>query len=429
MNNNSALLVTAPLRKVISEDRIREQSGVDIIYFSYCNEHKSNSESTIISNYLRYFSFERFLTRNVQKKNELERLCYCQLDSLTTFDNIDLLLCEFDPIPINISRIRNVIKVDSLIARNLSYLLLGKYNCLKIDNKSFSQTQPRFELSAFGVQNISNQICYLINTQKGSLTFEENIENNSKISIIRLSTKLFVRLATNKLERLLGKRWRVLVFQMSEVGKVQRIGSISTNRRSFVADPFLIFLDNDVVVVAERFISRDNKGVISTYHKNNGFHQAKDLITEEFHLSFPFPFVLDGVSYIFPESSHGDFQSIYATNQTGTDVTQKLEFVIDKRMVDPILFEDKGNWHLLYNELDASGANYNSILKHMVSKNPFNFRDDLVLSESINSHSEYLRNGGIIDGIRKYRVGQNLGLIVMELVLEYLSYIIIQTEH
>ena len=130
---------------------------------------------------------------------------------------------------------------------------------------------------------------------------------------------------------------------------------VKNNFKYWAADPFLFQYDDDFYIFAELYDYVECRGGLG-YCKWNGktFGKWKKVISESYHLSYPFIFDKDGQIYIMPES--GASQTLYLYRAVDfPDKWEKMN-VLRKDVVygDTSLFEWGGRTYALtYNVRDS----------------------------------------------------------------------------
>ncbi|MFD3394324.1 hypothetical protein U0R10_06805 [Aquirufa sp. OSTEICH-129V] len=113
----------------------------------------------------------------------------------------------------------------------------------------------------------------------------------------------------------------------------------------YLADPFiLISEENKLVVLAEEFDRFKKKGelisiTITGFSTNELFVSKKVLISEDFHLSFPAPYFVEGEFYILPESSEIEKLLLYKLDIPNLKIIKKLD-LSEGHFVDPVIYSD-----------------------------------------------------------------------------------------
>lgn len=85
------------------------------------------------------------------------------------------------------------------------------------------------------------------------------------------------------------------------------------NKMHFIADPFIFKNKQGNINLLYEGFSIEKDGIISLKSIDNNFKQIfqKDLLKTESHLSYPFVFIENDITYIIPESSKNGQVSIY----------------------------------------------------------------------------------------------------------------------
>lgn len=179
----------------------------------------------------------------------------------------------------------------------------------------------------------------------------------------------------------------------------------------FLADPFLWEHQGKTYCFVEDYSFRDRIGRISVLEVNKkGASEPKIVLSEPFHLSFPFMFEYGGTTYMCPECSQSREIRLYRP----LEFPHRWEFVTaimsDVCAGDTMLFEWNGRWWMLTN-LDRTGqGDFGSEL--------YLFSADSPLSQSWTPHPANPlkidtvggRNAGLLrEGNRLFRAGQVQG--------------------
>jgi hypothetical protein len=179
----------------------------------------------------------------------------------------------------------------------------------------------------------------------------------------------------------------------------------------FLADPFVWQNQGKTYCLVEDFSFREGVGRISAFAVDRqGASEPKTALAESFHLSFPFLFEFNGITYMCPECSGSGQIRLYRS----VEFPYQWEFV--KAIMtgvcagDTMLFERGGWWWMLTN-IDRTGQDdFGSELYLYFADSP--------LSDSWRPHpanplkidSQGGRNAGLLrDGDRLFRAGQLQG--------------------
>ena len=132
---------------------------------------------------------------------------------------------------------------------------------------------------------------------------------------------------------------------------------IDNDRNYWAADPFLFDYNDDIYIFAELYDYKLCRGCIG-YTKWNGksFDGWTKVITEEFHLSYPFIFEYDGEIYILPES--GADNSLFLYKAIVFPSKWKKERIIKQDIIfadtTPFIY-DKHKYALTYDVKEQGG--------------------------------------------------------------------------
>ena len=131
---------------------------------------------------------------------------------------------------------------------------------------------------------------------------------------------------------------------------------IDNGRKGWYADPFLFDFDGKTYLFAEFFSYDISRGVlvVAVYDEaEEKFGDFKEIIREDYHLSYPFVFIgNDSEIYMLPESNESEQLYLYKA-VSFPDKWEKYK-VIDEdiRLVDTTLFKWDGRQFALSLELD-----------------------------------------------------------------------------
>jgi hypothetical protein len=83
----------------------------------------------------------------------------------------------------------------------------------------------------------------------------------------------------------------------------------------FWADPFLIIYKKKRYVFFEKFLKKENKGILSVGEiKNNKLMNIRDILNKNYHLSYPFVFKRGNFFYLIPETHENKRLEVYRSN-------------------------------------------------------------------------------------------------------------------
>jgi hypothetical protein len=124
---------------------------------------------------------------------------------------------------------------------------------------------------------------------------------------------------------------------------------IEAPRGLFYADPFLIDINGQRICLVEDFDSTLGRACITAIriHDARSYEVIGPIIRETFHLSFPFPMILEDRLFVVPESAEARDIRMYECVEFPN--TWKLHAVLmdDVEAYDTQIFPVEGRWELL----------------------------------------------------------------------------------
>lgn len=241
------------------------------------------------------------------------------------------LFINFSRLKIDDSEFR--LKINrSLIVDSLSILFSTKWifiDSLFVEIFKGSKKNVDFNLSLRG-KNKSFFVSKIISTTFYLLSERVDLKELTLTSRPDKSKyfKRFLRELTNKVLKK-KEHWDIMLFKKGELFK--KLDFVSN---SFLADPFLFKTQDKLYLFYERFDFNKKKGIIGVYDVYQDVY--RDVLEEEFHLSFPNVFELGGKYCMIPESSESGQLRMYEA----TDFPNywKLLTIIDSKikLYDPI---------------------------------------------------------------------------------------------
>ena len=130
-------------------------------------------------------------------------------------------------------------------------------------------------------------------------------------------------------------------------------------RNVFYADPFSVVVKGKLYIFFEEYPYKDIKGRIAyTCFENGCFSVPQTVISESFHLSYPYILVDKGNIYMIPESSDLNKIILYKAKQFPL-IWEKEKVLIDNYSgIDSTLIEYNGVWWMFTSD-KAAGARHN----------------------------------------------------------------------
>lgn len=226
--------------------------------------------------------------------------------------------------------------------------------------------------------------------------------------------KLAARVTRKVLQRvpLLNERWGISVIpgKWNEARSWRRAGAWLPRGR-YWADPFVYTRGGRQVCFVEEVDPRTKRGHIAVLEvTGTRLVELGVALREPFHLSFPYVFEYRGELYMCPESSAAGEVRVYRCLEFPLRWELAQVLMRGVSAADPLIFEKGGRWWLLANIDEAATGDHCSELYLFSADSPLSTRwtphpQNPLLIDSIGG-----RNGGlIVDGEKRYRVGQSQG--------------------
>ena len=188
----------------------------------------------------------------------------------------------------------------------------------------------------------------------------------------------------------------------------KQIHLIENPTNSYLADPFVLNVENKNYLLAEDYNFDSGKGVIVAYElQGKNSRRIGKVIEEPFHMSFPFLFKFQEKIFMLPETSENNDIRIYESVKFPN--VWKLNHVIMKNVfaVDSMIFNFQDQWWLLSNINPEQGPDGCSELCIYSSDNPLSGQWEPHQQNPVIVNSDKARNGGILFKDNKiYRVSQ-----------------------
>ncbi|WP_414474565.1 hypothetical protein [Microvirga sp. M2] len=223
-----------------------------------------------------------------------------------------------------------------------------------------------------------------------------------------------VRKVATKLMRRLGWdfRWRVAYVPTNWADAVLWRGIDIKNPPSrFLADPFVITREGKHYCFVEDFSYKTGKADIAVYElAADGATRLGTVITEPFHLSFPYLFTYNGELYMCPESASNKDIRVYRC--ISFPLHWRLEKIIltGVHAADTMLFEQDGRWWMLTNVDPFGTYDHGSELSIFYADSPLSTEWTAHEQNPVLIDASCARNAGLVrQGEKLYRVSQCQG--------------------
>ena len=187
---------------------------------------------------------------------------------------------------------------------------------------------------------------------------------------------------------------------------------IQNRPNCFNADPFLYKFKNENYLFVENYNFKKKRGNISTYIlKHDEYYFLGDVLSEDFHLSFPYIFTFENKIYMCPETHQAKEIRLYECINFPLTWKYKKTLMYDVDAADTMIFKHNDLWWLFSN-IDYSNINdHSSELSIFYSlEGPITSNWKSHKSNPIIVDCKKARNAGIIFSNEKiYRVNQKPG--------------------
>jgi len=240
-------------------------------------------------------------------------------------------------------------------------------------------------------QTISWPLKLCIDIKNGNIDkfFKEPSKTKAKIyfaptnsEFVNFIFKTLCRGIYNKIARFLEKKfsddiWKIgyvdnfnidNFFQNKKIKKVTWLNDF--NKNDFRADPFCLEYNNSLDILYEGYdykISKGNLNVMSIDYKTNQIF-VKKLLTEQYHLSFPFLFEFNSKHYCIPESYQLNCIQLFEYDIKEKSLIKICNIVENVKAVDTVIFFHDGLWWMFY---ALEGENVNEYLYLRYTDNIF----------------------------------------------------------
>jgi hypothetical protein len=131
----------------------------------------------------------------------------------------------------------------------------------------------------------------------------------------------------------------------------------------FVADPFMIRTPDNWLMFFEIFNQKQDKGELAFARSQDGYkwdYQHK-ILSEDFHLSYPYVFESDFDWYMIPESCEANSIRLYQAKKFPGSWEFVKEILVGKRFVDASIINFNGIWWLFVGVEPTNGNSCNEL--------------------------------------------------------------------
>jgi hypothetical protein len=119
---------------------------------------------------------------------------------------------------------------------------------------------------------------------------------------------------------------------------------------AFLADPFGLWRNGLLHLFVERFDYRDRRGTIELliYDRHFQLMDRREILTEPWHLSYPFVFEANGETWMLPEAHRSGRLTLYRAVDFPFRWEPAAVIPLDCVAVDATPFHHQGRWWLFY---------------------------------------------------------------------------------
>ncbi len=185
-------------------------------------------------------------------------------------------------------------------------------------------------------------------------------QSPSNFGFLWMFAKLLFRDIAEFLLRLTRKEYWWLKYSMNskQPFSVNTCQELVPPQDRFWADPQIIEFDDIYYIFVEEFIYRSRKGNIAVIEMDeSGTHKDSiQILTKEYHLSYPFIFAWKNKYYMIPETSGNRTVELYECIKFPYEWQFKMNLMENVIAVDTTLFYDQEKWWLFTGLTENEGA-------------------------------------------------------------------------
>lgn len=169
-------------------------------------------------------------------------------------------------------------------------------------------------------------------------------------------------------------------------------------RGRFLADPFVVEMDQRAICFVEDYAFKSKTGRISAVELlgDSEYKFLGPVIEENFHMSFPYVFTHQGDLYMVPETRAAGSIRLYRCVDFPMSWEFKRELISNTYAVDPMIFEFSNYWWLLANTSLRKDGVAHSRLEAFYTDDPIRGEWKPHASNPLLVDSTVARNAGIL---------------------------------
>lgn len=164
---------------------------------------------------------------------------------------------------------------------------------------------------------------------------------------------------------------------------------------SFVADPFMIRIGDEWLMFFEIFNHKQRKGELAFARSLDGYNwiYQQVIISEKFHLSYPYVFKFESEWYLIPESCEANSVRLYKAKKFPDTWEFVTEILVGQRFVDASILNFNGLWWLFVGVEPSNGIACN-LLKLYYADHLLSNWVEHPMSPIVSNNSEISRPAG-----------------------------------
>jgi len=231
--------------------------------------------------------------------------------------------------------------------------------------------------------------------------------------VARTATMFTAFILTRKVLRIIP-RWSVAFVRSDwKTANLSKAIVVKSPPGRFLADPFVATINNQTVIFVEDYNYSTKRGTISAIpiFPDGSYNIVADVITEKFHLSFPYLFEFGGTLYMIPESYQAKAIRLYKCVRFPYQWEYLYDIMQDVVAADTVVFEHSDKWWMLTNIAPDGTTELGSQLCVFSATSPLRKEWQPHPKNPICFSPEFGRNGGVLrdaDGTI-FRVRQKQG--------------------
>ncbi len=127
---------------------------------------------------------------------------------------------------------------------------------------------------------------------------------------------------------------------------------------AFVADPFMVKIEDDWLMFFEVFNQKRRLGELAFARSQDGYHwhYQQIILTEDFHLSYPYVFEFESNWYMIPESCEANSIRLYRAKKFPETWEFVKEILVGSRFVDASILHFNDLWWLFVGVEPTAGS-------------------------------------------------------------------------